>query len=84
MTNDASTPFNADEKIAATVILPASVWDRLTEDDKGLDREAWDEPEMPDLPLSVRIGLFLQSETARWCERAGQLGWSDPDDDPPF
>lgn len=72
-------------EISATIRLPASLWDRLTENDKGLDREASDNPAMPDMPLSERIDLFLQVEIAQWWKRVPDYpANTDLDDGIPF
>jgi hypothetical protein len=57
---------DTDREISQTITLPVWMWDRLTESEKGFDREIWDDPALPDMPLAERIDLFLQVEVARW------------------
>lgn len=52
--------------IPATISLPAAVWQRLTADLRGDDREGFGRPELPDTPLHVRIELFLEMQLIAW------------------
>lgn len=52
--------------ILATVSLPAAIWERLTAHLKGFDREVFQMPDLPDMPLLARIEEFLDLELLSW------------------
>ncbi|WP_121119084.1 hypothetical protein [Croceibacterium ferulae] len=52
--------------ITAQISLPAAVWERLTADLRDDDRMSLGRPELPDVPLHVRIWQFLDLATMSW------------------
>lgn len=74
------------QTLTVAVTLPLAFWEELTANLASFDRDARDDPKLPDLTLQKRLSAFFNLEIAEW-EARGHVRTDrhgDLDDGVPF